>query len=552
MSDSRFNAVTRTAVAEGLLPATALQAGPPARPWPVILVSALGAWMVGIPMFGLITQLFVNLFVGSVGPYLIGLSVLAVAVWVLRGRGHSLFVEQLAVAALVAGAGYLGLGLGRDLPMAAAAAVLAALALLLAVLLPQSWLRLLLGAAACAGVLVAGLDLLLPHGRLTATPAVALVLHLLLLVWLLAPFTLRASLRHGVGPAGALSRSLAWLEAVAAGWLVVTLLGLGVLAGLDEGLRIGAAGASSGFGWAGLMSVLAACGAAALALHRWPLLRQAWLLGVAATLVLLAWFMPALGAVLLALAACATSGRRRLSGLAALVLLWIVSAFYYHLSWSLAEKAALLAASGVWLGLLALWGRHSRSEPARPAEGHVGPPPSARWAGIGSALCAVALLAVVNLGIWRNEGLIRDGRPIFVELMPVDPRSLMQGDYMALDYRMDEALLRQLAQHTRLSRPRVVARVDPRGVALLLRLADDKPLAADEQLLELAPGKGRWVLVSDAWFFREGQGALWQPARYGEFRVTADGKALLVGLADAKLQPIRAPSAAEPATVASR
>ena len=54
----------------------------------------------------------------------------------------------------------------------------------------------------------------------------------------------------------------------------------------------------------------------------------------------------------------------------------------------------------------------------------------------------------------------------------------------------------------------------------------------------MTPKGGRWTLVTDAWFFREGDGERWQKARYGEFRVAPDGRALLVGMADAELKPI--------------
>jgi uncharacterized membrane-anchored protein len=46
------------------------------------------------------------------------------------------------------------------------------------------------------------------------------------------------------------------------------------------------------------------------------------------------------------------------------------------------------------------------------------------------------------------------------------------------------------------------------------------------------------VLVTDAWFFAEGEAERWQAARYGEFRVDDSGRALLVGLRGAALQPL--------------
>ncbi|MDC6171211.1 GDYXXLXY domain-containing protein [Paucibacter sp. XJ19-41] len=77
-----------------------------------------------------------------------------------------------------------------------------------------------------------------------------------------------------------------------------------------------------------------------------------------------------------------------------------------------------------------------------------------------------------------------------------------------------------------------------------LRLhAGDAALAEGELLLELTPKDGRWVLVSDAWFFEEGRAAAFEAARFGEFRVLPDGRALLVGMADQNLHSISAQAA---------
>ena len=36
--------------------------------------------------------------------------------------------------------------------------------------------------------------------------------------------------------------------------------------------------------------------------------------------------------------------------------------------------------------------------------------------------------------VWSNERILSGGQTVLLELAPVDPRSLMQGDYMALNY----------------------------------------------------------------------------------------------------------------------
>ena len=65
-----------------------------------------------------------------------------------------------------------------------------------------------------------------------------------------------------------------------------------------------------------------------------------------------------------------------------------------------------------------------------------------------------------------------------------------------------------------------------------------QPLAPGEFRIELSPRSRGWVLVTDATPLCEGEGARWEAARYGEFRVRDDGRALLVGLRDAQLQPL--------------
>jgi uncharacterized membrane-anchored protein len=272
------------------------------------------------------------------------------------------------------------------------------------------------------------------------------------------------------------------------------------------------------------------------AVRRWPGLGQGAHAGVAAVLVALAWLMPALGAVLLALAVCATSARWRLAATAGVAAAWIVGAFYYQLDWPLATKAAVLVGAGAVLGALGWWAgtanRPAQRSPAVPLA------TGARAAHLGIAASVLAVLAVANVGIWQKEDLIAHGRPVYVELAPVDPRSLMQGDFMRLNFRMPGEVQARLDGLTTSQRPRMVARRDERGVATLVRPDDGTALAADEFRFELTPKDGRWTLVSDAWFFREGEAQRWQPAKYGEFRVDASGKALLVGLRGANLEAL--------------
>ncbi len=114
MSAALLERVMQQARAQGLLPPDAQAPADDSRPWPVVLLTALGAWLAAVPMLGVVGLLLGDLISRSVGPYLVGALLLAGAIVVLRSRDLPLFVEQLAVPALLTGGGSLGFGLFRD------------------------------------------------------------------------------------------------------------------------------------------------------------------------------------------------------------------------------------------------------------------------------------------------------------------------------------------------------------------------------------------------------------------------------------------------------
>ena len=512
--------------AAGILPAEADHEMQAARPWPVVLLTALGAWLAAVPLFGVAFLFFDDLFKTESGLYFAGILSLGVSVLTLRSRIVPLFVEQLAVPALIVGIVSVGFALlSGDMPERPVLAILAVLCGGLAWLVPQAWLRVPLGFGAAVFVTVS-----LVHGRLFEWGGRQSM------YWL---FALYISLGVWVGAFAALrlgkpGRYSAAVEAASTGWIIAIVLACAFWAGMnlldvnsfDDGLDL-----QLGLLQAGSLT-LALMGAAWLA-YSWPAARSRWLTGVALVLMALSWLMPSLGAVLLVMALCATSGRWLLLGAGALATAWIVGAFYYQLSYPLATKAAMLVAAGALLGLMAWVGR----PPGQAAQAKAGSTAPVRWDKFRLAIVAasLAVLAVANIGIWRNEQVIATGQAVFVELAPADPRSLMQGDYMRLNFGLPETN-QVVLEDVRARRPHVVAKTDARGVAQLLRMHDGKPLAQGEFLIELTPKDGQWTLVTDAWFFAEGEAQRWERARYGEFRILPDGRALLVDLRGAQLE----------------
>jgi len=152
---------------------------------------------------------------------------------------------------------------------------------------------------------------------------------------------------------------------------------------------------------------------------------------------------------------------------------------------------------------------------------------------------AIIVLVLVNINIRQRETLITDGRTVLLELAPVDPRSLMQGDYMALRFKVANDAFPQ-GNIAGLKDGRVVLAVDTRDVGIFRRFADDRA-AADEVLLRYRIRNGQPKFATNAFFFQERQGEFYREAKYGEFRVAPDGDAILVALRGAELQALGPP-----------
>ena len=166
-------------------------------------------------------------------------------------------------------------------------------------------------------------------------------------------------------------------------------------------------------------------------------------------------------------------------------------------------------------------------------------------------LASVAILALVNYSIVGKERLLEAGKIVYLELAPVDPRSLMQGDYMALQFRIANdarpAMKRSGSPEVTglfgrrdldTADGRIVAAPDTRSIATYRRLDDGQPLAPDEIYLRYRVREGEMKFATNAYFFQEETAKRYETARYGEFRVSPDGELLLTGLRGPDLQPL--------------
>lgn len=160
---------------------------------------------------------------------------------------------------------------------------------------------------------------------------------------------------------------------------------------------------------------------------------------------------------------------------------------------------------------------------------------------------AILVLGAANKTIWQRQQIVDEGRPVLLELRPVDPRSLIQGDYMALAYA--ETVFPVPAERSGLPRRgSFIVALDADNVAAFARLDNGGPLAANEARIKykLIDRFGGVRLGAESYFFQEGQANVFADAEYGVLHVDTAGNSVLIGLAGVDKTVIRAPAEGAP------
>ena len=152
-------------------------------------------------------------------------------------------------------------------------------------------------------------------------------------------------------------------------------------------------------------------------------------------------------------------------------------------------------------------------------------------------VCGLLILGLLNYTIYARETLVSSGQSIFLELAPVDPRSLMQGDYMALRF----AVTAQASQAIKAATEKdgfVVLKRDARGVGQFSRVDNGEALASDELRMLYRQRHNSINFATNAFFFQEGKASLYEAAKFGEFKVASNGDSILVAMRDIDFQQL--------------
>jgi uncharacterized membrane-anchored protein len=168
---------------------------------------------------------------------------------------------------------------------------------------------------------------------------------------------------------------------------------------------------------------------------------------------------------------------------------------------------------------------------------------------VAALILLVIVLGLVNWSIYKKEQQLALGDVVYLELVPVDPRSLMQGDYMALRFGVADQVYSELPKSQESRRwqhnvaatdGKIVVSLNDQSVATYKALYVGQNLQENELLMRYRVRNGTVKFATNAFFFQEGHASIYEGARYGQFRVDEKGELLLVAMHDEHLKKLQA------------
>ena len=255
---------------------------------------------------------------------------------------------------------------------------------------------------------------------------------------------------------------------------------------------------------------------------------------------------------------------RAFFGLLVFAFVIYLGGFYYQLSIPLLYKGGLLVSFAVIFAIVTLFLHARYKAPSQSAVENHSVFKAPIWL---VGVFVIALLGAVNYKVQQFEDVLATGKPVVLKIAPVDPRSLMQGDYMVLNY----AILSEFQQSqvlpesneslesnepidtvesnetTGIDEPSpsekkayILVHLDKNHVATFCEEQSEIPT----DFKHCTPNvylpiryKGGWLprLPSQDYFFAEGKGEYYAQAEYAEYRFK-DGILLLARLLDKDLK----------------
>lgn len=246
---------------------------------------------------------------------------------------------------------------------------------------------------------------------------------------------------------------------------------------------------------------------------------------------------------------------RAFFGLLVFAFVVYLGGFYYQLSIPLLYKGVLLVSFAVIFTIVTLFLHVRYKTPSQSAVENHSVFKAPIWL---VGVFVIALLGVVNYKVQQFEDVLATGKPVVLKIAPVDPRSLMQGDYMVLNYAIlsefqQSRVLPETNESNETTENTGIDESSPseKKAYILVHLDKNHVATFCEEQSEIPTDfkyctpnvylpiryKGGWLpkLPSQDYFFAEGKGEHYAQAEYAEYRFK-DGILLLARLLDKDLK----------------
>jgi len=503
-------------------------------PWYIRVMQGFGGWLAALFLLGFFATAFSFLFKQPTGGLLVVVGILcSVAAYTIIRSQQNHFLDQLALAVSLCGQLMVAIGLFFLLKVEYKLSyfILAGYQLALAWLIPQYAHRLLSTSFGLLALLIA-LNLTGLHGIGSAFIAV-----LFSFIWLkesswdrdrdlweaigfavaitmvfssgfllTGKFLLKESIRGGSG----------WLfvHAELISSLLIALVFVNLLISLLKENKIALSSTTA------ILSLLAAAG-----------------------LILISFKIYGISTGLLIVIIGFARSRSSLIVLGSMAVISFFSWYYYNLQLTLLVKSMVLIVLG--LVMLAAWfsiGYIYARKVGKNADNKRGKfklHAFGKSKHLGIITIIIALIAI-NIRINKKQHLIANGEVLLFKLTPVDPRSLMQGDYMRLRFE----LAVKIQDHLRLRNDQTtiptqqgfaVVTKDKNNVVSFVDLFHKQQITASQYMIPFKFRNYRVVFTTNAFYFQEGQASHFQKAQFGQFKM-AGGEMLLLHMLDEDLK----------------
>lgn len=144
--------------------------------------------------------------------------------------------------------------------------------------------------------------------------------------------------------------------------------------------------------------------------------------------------------------------------------------------------------------------------------------------------------------VLQKEETIKEGRLVLLPLAPVDPRSLIQGDYMRLNYAINTDLgSAEINRKEIHKRGYVLLTLDAQNRGTFKRISKDLPAVDGEDVVAVKYFNWDGFNLSvgaESYFFQEGKDSLYEQAKFGGLRIDSQGNSVLIGLYKENLERI--------------